>query len=198
MASEYRAGGRRLKTSPAKPACRWPPPIASSTSARACAGKPSPASNSRSPSSAIGPMPPPCGSPATRAYRFAFILPSNANSFMSNLSVQVERASDWLAGQNGYIDVMHVDVFDPNALATALERLVAGLSRRCHRGARSHQGPGRDRRPRRARRSCRDAGIGRAVLPAGALCRRRQSRRRPHRRLADGTLSAGCEKARSA
>jgi LacI family transcriptional regulator len=57
------------------------------------------------------------------SYRFAFILPSNANSFMSNLSVQVERASDWLAGQNGYIDVMHVDVFDPNALAAALERL---------------------------------------------------------------------------
>jgi LacI family transcriptional regulator len=57
------------------------------------------------------------------SYRFAFILPSNANSFMSNLSAQVERASDWLAGQNGYIDIMHVDVFDPNALATALERL---------------------------------------------------------------------------
>jgi LacI family transcriptional regulator len=57
------------------------------------------------------------------SYRFAFILPSNANSFMSNLSAQVDRASDWLAGQNGYIDIMHVDVFDPNALATALERL---------------------------------------------------------------------------
>jgi LacI family transcriptional regulator, galactose operon repressor len=57
------------------------------------------------------------------SYRFAFILPSNANSFMANLSAQVERASDWLAGQNGYIDVMHVDVFDPNALAAALERL---------------------------------------------------------------------------
>jgi LacI family transcriptional regulator len=57
------------------------------------------------------------------SYRFAFILPSNANSFMSNLSVQVERTSGWLASQNGYIDVMHVDVFDPNALATALEPL---------------------------------------------------------------------------
>jgi LacI family transcriptional regulator len=57
------------------------------------------------------------------SFRFAFILPSNANSFMSNLSVQVERTSDWLASQNGYIDVMHVDVFDPNALASALERL---------------------------------------------------------------------------
>ncbi len=51
------------------------------------------------------------------SYRFAFILPSNANSFMSNLASQVERASDWLASQSGYIDVMHVDVFDPNALA---------------------------------------------------------------------------------
>src|SRR3979409_2149467 len=58
------------------------------------------------------------------SYRFAFILPSNANSFMSNLSVQVERTLGWLAGQNGYIDVMHVDVFDPNALATALEHLL--------------------------------------------------------------------------
>ncbi|CAN5203158.1 LacI family DNA-binding transcriptional regulator [soil metagenome] len=57
------------------------------------------------------------------SYRFAFILPSNANDFMSELSLQVARASDWLAGQNGYIDIMHVDVFDPNALATALERL---------------------------------------------------------------------------
>jgi LacI family transcriptional regulator len=57
------------------------------------------------------------------SYRFAFILPSNANSFMSNLSVQVERACDWLAGQNAYLDIMHVDVFDPNALAAALEQL---------------------------------------------------------------------------
>jgi LacI family transcriptional regulator len=57
------------------------------------------------------------------SYRFAFLLPSNANSFMSNLSTQVERASDWLAGQYAYIDIMHVDVFDPNALAVALERL---------------------------------------------------------------------------
>jgi LacI family transcriptional regulator len=57
------------------------------------------------------------------SYRFAFILPSNANNFMSNLSGQVERASDWLASQNGYIDVMHVDVFDPNALAATLEQL---------------------------------------------------------------------------
>jgi LacI family transcriptional regulator len=57
------------------------------------------------------------------SYRFAFILPSNANDFMADLSQQVARASDWLASQNGYIDVMHVDVFDPNALAVALERL---------------------------------------------------------------------------
>src|SRR3977135_3861713 len=57
------------------------------------------------------------------SFRFAFILPSNANSFMSNLSVQVERTSDWLASQNGYIDVMHVDVFDPTAAPAALERL---------------------------------------------------------------------------
>ena len=57
------------------------------------------------------------------SFRFAFILPSNANDFMAELSLQVARASDWLASQNGYIDIMHVDVFDPSALALALERL---------------------------------------------------------------------------
>jgi LacI family transcriptional regulator len=60
-----------------------------------------------------------------QSYRFAFILPSNANSFMANLSAQVVRASDWLAGQHAFADIMHVDVFDPNALARALDELPA-------------------------------------------------------------------------
>lgn len=58
-----------------------------------------------------------------RAFRFAFILPIGSNSFMMNLTEQVRRAADWLAGQRGFIDIIHVDVFDPEALAGALERL---------------------------------------------------------------------------
>jgi LacI family transcriptional regulator len=58
-----------------------------------------------------------------RAYRLAFILPANANSFMANFAEQVARASEWLALQNGFVDVMRVDVFDPVTLADALWRL---------------------------------------------------------------------------
>src|SRR3954453_18546221 len=36
------------------------------------------------------------------SFPFAFLLPSNANSFMTTLSSQVERASDWLASQYAY------------------------------------------------------------------------------------------------
>jgi len=95
---------------------------------------------------------------------------------MSNLSVQVERTSGWLASQNGYIDVMHVDVFDPNALATALEPLsstyhgvatVALDHTRVRAAIDDLVG---------ARRSRGHAGIGRALLAARALRRRRQSR----------------------
>ena len=58
-----------------------------------------------------------------RSFRFAFILPTGNNTFMLNLTEQVQRAADWLAGQRGFIDVIHVDVFDPDALAGALEQL---------------------------------------------------------------------------
>jgi LacI family transcriptional regulator len=58
-----------------------------------------------------------------QTFRFAFILPTGSNSFMVNLTEQVQRAADWLAGQRGFIDIIHVDVFDPEALAGALERL---------------------------------------------------------------------------
>jgi LacI family transcriptional regulator len=56
-----------------------------------------------------------------QSFRFAFILPTGANSFMMNLTDQVHKAADWLAGQRAFIDILHVDVFDPDALATALE-----------------------------------------------------------------------------
>ena len=58
-----------------------------------------------------------------QSFRFAFILPTGANSFMANLTEQVRRTAGWLAGQRGFIDVLHVDVFDPAALAHALEAI---------------------------------------------------------------------------
>jgi LacI family transcriptional regulator len=58
-----------------------------------------------------------------QSFRFAFILPTGANTFMTNLAEQVRRTADWLAGQRGFIDTMHVDVFDPDALAGALEAI---------------------------------------------------------------------------
>jgi LacI family transcriptional regulator len=57
------------------------------------------------------------------SFRFAFILPIGANTFMTNLGEQVRRAADWLATQRAFIDVLHVDVFDPDALASALGSL---------------------------------------------------------------------------
>jgi LacI family transcriptional regulator len=60
-----------------------------------------------------------------QSFRFAFILPTGANTFMTNLAEQVRRTADWLAGQRGFIDTLHVDVFDPDALAGALEQLPA-------------------------------------------------------------------------
>jgi LacI family transcriptional regulator len=58
-----------------------------------------------------------------QSFRFAFILPTGANSFMANLTEQVQRTAGWLAGQRGFIDVLHVDVFDPETLARALESI---------------------------------------------------------------------------
>src|SRR5215475_13805101 len=58
-----------------------------------------------------------------QTFRFAFILPTGANTFMANLDEQVRRTADWLASQRAFIDVLHVDVFDPNALAGALASL---------------------------------------------------------------------------
>jgi LacI family transcriptional regulator len=56
-----------------------------------------------------------------RSFRFVFILPTGANSFMSLLAEQVERTADWLAGERAFIDILRVDVFDADALADALE-----------------------------------------------------------------------------
>ena len=58
-----------------------------------------------------------------QSFRFAFILPSGANSFMTLLAEQVARTAEWLAGQRAFIDTLRVDVFDADALAGALEAL---------------------------------------------------------------------------
>jgi LacI family transcriptional regulator len=58
-----------------------------------------------------------------QSFRFAFILPTGANTFMTNLAEQVRRTAEWLASQRAFIDVLHVDVFDPDALAGTLGSL---------------------------------------------------------------------------
>ena len=58
-----------------------------------------------------------------QTFRFAFVLPTGSNSFMTNLTEQVQRTAEWLAGQRGFIDILHVDVFDPDVLAGTLEEL---------------------------------------------------------------------------
>jgi LacI family transcriptional regulator len=57
------------------------------------------------------------------SFRFAFILPIGANTFMTNLADQVQRTAEWLESQRAFIDILHVDVFDPDALAGALRSL---------------------------------------------------------------------------
>ena len=56
-----------------------------------------------------------------RSFRFCFILPDGSNAFMDLLADQVRQTAEWLAGQRAFIDTIHVDVFDPDVLATALE-----------------------------------------------------------------------------
>lgn len=61
-----------------------------------------------------------------QSFRFLFVLPSGANSFMTLLGDQVARTADWLAAQRAFIDVEYVDVFDADALARVLENLLPG------------------------------------------------------------------------
>lgn len=58
-----------------------------------------------------------------RPRRFAFLLPSTPNAFMTQLAAQVAATARWLEGQNAFIDMSHVDVFDAEALAAALRGL---------------------------------------------------------------------------
>ena len=57
-------------------------------------------------------------------YQFCFVLPSGTNTFMSLLASQVDRTLMSLAEQQAYGDVLRVDVFDPQGLASTLRGLI--------------------------------------------------------------------------
>lgn len=63
-----------------------------------------------------------------RDFRFLFILPCGANSFMTLLGEQVARTAEWLATQRAVIDVEHVDIFDAEALSRVLEGVLPGYN----------------------------------------------------------------------
>jgi LacI family transcriptional regulator len=56
-------------------------------------------------------------------HRFQFILPVGSNAFMRAVEERVRATADHVAGERVHIDVTHVDVFDGDALAMALDRL---------------------------------------------------------------------------
>lgn len=58
-----------------------------------------------------------------RDHRFRFILPVGSNAFMRAVEERVRATADYVAGERVHIDVDHVDVFDGEALAVALEHL---------------------------------------------------------------------------
>lgn len=57
------------------------------------------------------------------SFRFCFLLPAGSNSFMRQLAEQIQQTGDWLKEQRAFIEMREVDVFDPQALAAALEGL---------------------------------------------------------------------------
>lgn len=56
-------------------------------------------------------------------FRFCFILPRADTTFMADLTRAVEDTASWIAAQRAFIDIVHVDVFDPDALAEAIEEV---------------------------------------------------------------------------
>lgn len=58
-----------------------------------------------------------------RDYRLQFVLPTGRNAFMQALEEKVRATADHVAGERVAIGITHVDVFDAEVLATALERL---------------------------------------------------------------------------
>lgn len=62
-----------------------------------------------------------------RDYRFEVILPSGANEFMRMLEAEFRLTAERYIHERVRISITHVDVFDGEALASALERLPAEL-----------------------------------------------------------------------
>jgi LacI family transcriptional regulator len=58
-----------------------------------------------------------------RDHRFQYLLPSGRNAFMQALEAEVRTAAERFAYERVHLNVTHVDVFDGDALAAALERL---------------------------------------------------------------------------
>jgi LacI family transcriptional regulator len=62
-----------------------------------------------------------------RDYRFEIILPSGANEFMRLLEAEFRATADRYVHEHVRLNVRHVDVFDGEVLATALEDLPADI-----------------------------------------------------------------------
>ncbi|MCB8840470.1 LacI family DNA-binding transcriptional regulator [Aurantimonas sp. VKM B-3413] len=60
--------------------------------------------------------------------RFCFILPSGRNAFMADLAGEIGAMSDWLDRNRAVIDCRKVDVFDPVALAAAIDAVERSAS----------------------------------------------------------------------
>jgi LacI family transcriptional regulator len=58
-----------------------------------------------------------------RDYRFEYLLPSGSNAFMQALEERARATAEWLADERVQIGITHVDVFDGDVLAHALDRL---------------------------------------------------------------------------
>jgi LacI family transcriptional regulator len=58
-----------------------------------------------------------------RVHRFAFVLPTGENAFMQILEKEVLAAAERFAEERVQISITHVDVFDGDVLAGALEKL---------------------------------------------------------------------------
>jgi LacI family transcriptional regulator len=58
-----------------------------------------------------------------REHRFRFVLPLGDNAFMRALETEVHAAAERFADERVHISIAHVDVFDGDVLAEALEKL---------------------------------------------------------------------------
>ena len=83
-----------------------------------------------------------------QSFRFAFILPTGSNSFMVNLTEQVQRTADGSARPAGLSSMSSVSTCSIRTNWRSAGAVAAGLSRRCHDRARSPARPCRDRRSR--------------------------------------------------